>query len=124
MTAISDRALAGCRILLIEDECLIAMMVEDILTDLGCEVIGPATCIEEALTIVRTETFDAAIVDVNLNGQKSFPVADALAARGVPWIFSTGHDKKPLKDLYPNSMVVRKPFQKADLTNALQVLLA
>jgi len=76
--------LSGKRILVVEDEVMVAWLLEDMLGTLGCAVVGPAARINQALAMIGAEVIDAAVLDVNLNGEKSYPVADALAARGVP----------------------------------------
>ena len=87
-------SLSGRRILVIEDEMMVAMLLKDILVDLGCTVLGPAARVEQALAMIEAAgALDAAVLDINLNGQKSYPVADALAARGVPFIFATGYSR-------------------------------
>ena len=83
--------LKGKRILVVEDEALIAVMVEDMLTDMGSNVIGPAATIEAALRLARSEELDAAVLDVNVRGERIDPVAEALMARGVPVLFATGY---------------------------------
>ena len=91
--------LSGRRVLVVEDETMVAWLLEDMLADLGCAVVGPAARVNQALAMLDAEAIDAAVLDVNLNGQMSYPVADALAARGVPFVFSTGYNK----DSLPNS---------------------
>lgn len=78
--------LSGRRILVVEDEVIVAWMLEDMPGQLGCAVVGPATRIDRPLAIIGTEDLDAAVLDVNLNGEKSYPVADTLAARGMPFV--------------------------------------
>jgi CheY-like chemotaxis protein len=112
--------LAGRRILVVEDELMIAMLVEDMLTELGCAVVGPAHALAEALDLARTEVgLDAALLDVNLGGQPVFPVADALREKGVPAIFSTGYGDAGLRDIDRGSPVLQKPFRSGDLARAL-----
>lgn len=115
--------LFGRRILLIEDEVMIAWALEDMLTGLGCAVVGPAASVQQALTMISTEAIDAAVLDVNLNGEKSYPVADALAARGVPFVFSTGYNKNNLQDGYLGFPILQKPFERSKLGGALVKLL-
>jgi CheY-like chemotaxis protein len=88
--------LSGRRVLVVEDETMVAWLLEDMLADLGCAVVGPAAHVNQALAMLDAEALDAAVLDINLNGQKSYPVADALAARGVPFVFSTGYNKDSL----------------------------
>jgi len=80
-----------CRILVVEDEAMIAMLVEDMVLDFGSEVVGPAARMEEALRLASHANLDAAILDVNVGGAVVFPVADVLRGRGVPIIFATGY---------------------------------
>ncbi|MBS0411472.1 MAG: response regulator [Proteobacteria bacterium] len=113
--------LRGRRVLIVEDELMIAMLVEDMLADLGCAVVGPAHTLEAALKAAETEPdIDAALLDVNLAGQPVFPVADALRSRGAPLIFSTGYGEAGLRDVDAGAPVLQKPFRAGDLARALQ----
>jgi len=113
-------SLKGRRILVVEDEMMIAMLVEDMLAELGCAVVGPAHALDTALALARTENFlDAALLDVNLAGQPVFAVADALRAIGVPAIFSTGYGEAGLRDVDHGAPVLQKPFLAGDLKRAL-----
>ena len=113
--------LKGRRILVVEDELMIAMLVEDMLADLGCTVVGPAHTLDAALKLVESEgQIDAALLDVNLAGQPVFPVADALRARHVPPIFSTGYGEAGLREADAGAPVLQKPFRAGDLARALQ----
>jgi len=112
--------LAGRRILVVEDEMMIAMLVEDMLLDLGCSVVGPVHALADALDLARSEPgLDAALLDVNLAGQLVFAVADALREKGVPAIFSTGYGDAGLRDIDRGSPVLQKPFRAGDLARAL-----
>lgn len=115
--------LSGRRVLVVEDEMIVAWLLEDMLADFGCVVVGPAARVEQALAVIDAEAIDAAVLDLNLNGQKSYPVADALAARDVPFVFSTGYDKGRLPDGYRSFPVLQKPYQRAELGDALAKLL-
>jgi CheY-like chemotaxis protein len=110
-----DKFLSGRRILVVEDEMLILMMIEVILADLGCESVTAAATINQAITLIDEEVFDAAMLDVNLKGSNSYPVADALVARGVPFFFSTGNNGLHMMDRYNDTPVLRKPFRDEDL---------
>ena len=101
---------------------LVAWLLEDMLVDLGCAVVGPASSVKQALAMIDVEAIDAAVLDVNLNGQMSYPIADALVARGVPFVFSTGYDKDTLPDGYRTFPVLRKPFQQAEFSETLATL--
>ncbi|HXJ02093.1 MAG TPA: response regulator [Micropepsaceae bacterium] len=110
------------RILIVEDEMLVAMMIEDALVDLGLEVAGTAGTIEEALAAASGDDFDCAILDVHLHGKPVYPVADALAARGVPFIFATGYGQSGLAARYRGRPSLPKPFTGQDLERVLAAL--
>jgi CheY-like chemotaxis protein len=123
MADIAD--LSGRRVLVVEDEMMIAMLVEDMLAELGCAVVGPAHALETALDLARSESdIDAALLDVNLAGQPVFAVADALREKGVPAIFSTGYGDAGLRDVDRGAPVLQKPFRAGDLARALTEALA
>ena len=115
---------SSCKVLVVEDEMFVVWLLEDTLADLGCAVVGPASSVTQALAMIDTEAIDAAVLDVNLNGQMSYPIADALAARGVPFVFSTGYDKDRLLDGYRTFPALQKPFHRSDLGDTLAKLLA
>jgi CheY-like chemotaxis protein len=114
---------AGRRIFVVEDEFLIRMLLEDMLTDLGYALAGVAGRIDEAIEIAKTVECDLAILDVNLDGQEVFPVADLLSERGMPFIFVTGYGGRGLPDPYGNHPVLQKPFQMEELNSTLARLL-
>jgi CheY-like chemotaxis protein len=118
-----DRLLSGRRVLVVEDEMLVLMMIEDMLTDLGCESVTTAATADKAITLIGSQVFDAAMLDMNLNGKTSRAVADALAARGVPFLFSTGYGGDDMRDGHRERAVLKKPFKYEDLTEALTRLL-
>jgi two-component sensor histidine kinase len=118
-------SLLGCRVLLVEDEPLVRLLMEATLARLGCVVIGPAATLEEAQRLAGDagERPDAAVLDVNLQGRVSFPVAETLARRGIPVIFLTGYgelDEAPAG----RNRVLRKPLDEAALADALRAVLA
>lgn len=119
-----SKRLLGRRVLVVEDEVMVSWILEDMLAELGCQVVGPAARVEQALAMVDAETMDLAVLDVNLNGQKSFPVADALVARGVPFVFSTGYDIAGVPDAYRVFPMLQKPYERAYLATALERLVA
>ena len=110
----------SCRVLVIEDEVIVGMMVEDMLAELGCEVAAIATHFSQALELARTAAVDFAVLDVNLNGKQSFPIADMLAARGIPFAFATGYGTKALGGRYISAPTLQKPFQIEDLAAVLR----
>ena len=116
------KTLTSLKVLVVEDEALVSMLVEDMLTDLGCTIVGPAAEIEEALRLAGSADIDAALLDVNLGGRPIFPVADALKARGVPFAFASGYGEAGLTDDHRGATVLQKPFREADLRRVLETL--
>lgn len=111
--------LNGLRILVVEDEAAISLLLEDMLIDFGCEVVGPAARLAAALDLAQRETFDLAILDVNVAGEAIYPVAEALDERKVPFVFSTGYGSAGIKDSYRDRPVVQKPFAQHELRQRL-----
>lgn len=105
--------------LVVEDESLVAMLVEDLLTDLGHEVVAIGARLEEATQLARELVIDLAVVDLNLNGEHSYPVAEALAARNIPIVFATGYGGAGLKEEWRHAPVLQKPFQPHELAAAI-----
>jgi CheY-like chemotaxis protein len=113
-------ALLGLEILLVEDEAIVAAMLEDMLAEFGCILAGAAATVSEALVAVQAATdIDAAILDVNLGGEKVFPVADILVSRGVPIVFSTAYDPAGLPERYPQARIIQKPYSPEALAELL-----
>ena len=112
--------LAGRRVLVIEDESLVMMLLEDTLAEIGCEVAGLASRIPDAMEKAKSLSFDIAILDVNLNGEPSFPIADALVDRGTPFVFATGYGAASLPAALQGVPILQKPFQQSDLERALR----
>jgi CheY-like chemotaxis protein len=115
----SDGDLNGLRILVVEDEAAISLLLEDMLLDFGCEVIGPAARLSAALDAVARETVDLAILDVNVAGEPIYPVAEALAQRSIPFVFSTGYGSAGIRDAFRDRPVLQKPFAQHDLKQKL-----
>lgn len=111
--------LSGRRILVVEDEALIAMLVEDALLDAGAHVLGPAATVEEALALFQSGDPEAAVLDINLAGQVSTPVADALADHGVPFVVATGYGAAGLPERHRSVPVLAKPYDPQELVEAL-----
>jgi CheY-like chemotaxis protein len=122
MTVEADEPLSGAKVLVLEDETLVSMMVEDMLLDLGCEVVGPFAKLDQALAFVASADgqIDAALLDVNLGGVRSFPMAEALADKGVPFVFTTGYDESGLPDIWRGRPTLRKPFMMGEMADALR----
>lgn len=114
---------SGRRVLLVEDEAMIAMLVEDMLEDLGHDLATVATRLEEALAAAMTETIDVAILDLNLGGVLTYPVADVLRERGIPFIFATGYGSGGLKEAYSDWPTLQKPFNQEALGRAITAVL-
>ena len=115
----TDRLLCGRRVLVIEDELLLVMMIEDMLADLGCKSVSSAATVEEALALIVAQAFDVAMLDMNLNGKDSHPVAEALSARGVPFFYATGNAGQSLREGYAGRPLLQKPFRQEELTAIL-----
>ncbi len=118
----TPESLTGLKILLVEDEAMIAMLVEDMLMDSGATVVGPAGGVKAALDAISTEEIDGALLDVNLGGEQSFEVADALASRNIPFVFVTGYGGAGVRERYPDAPTLQKPFVTSDLERALSGL--
>jgi CheY-like chemotaxis protein len=112
----------GLRILVAEDEALVAMLIEDMLTDMGAVVIGPAANLDEALALANSETIDLALLDVNLAGKPIFPVADVLRSRGVSFIFASGYGEAGIVEAHRGARVLQKPFRESDLAQVLKAV--
>ncbi|MCF7701611.1 response regulator [Loktanella sp. M215] len=111
--------LDGKRVLVVEDEFLLAMMMEDLLLDEGCIVVGPFSRVAEALVAARNEEIDLAVLDVNVAEEKVFPVATQLEARGVPFILLTGYGQKAIPDDCPHWEAHSKPYDPQTLIDVL-----
>jgi two-component sensor histidine kinase/DNA-binding response OmpR family regulator len=111
------RRVPGNRLLLVEDEALTGMMMSDMLTELGFEVIGPFGRVADAMAAVGREDFQAAVLDVNLDGEMVYPVADAVLARGVPFVFVTGYSAEGIDRRFAQVPVLQKPIERQMLRN-------
>lgn len=120
----SIRPVHGLRVLLVEDETLVALLLEDMLGELGHAVVGPVARLDKALEMAAGEPIDIAILDVNINGGQSYPVAEALAARDIPFVFSTGYGQRSLPAQYRDQPTLQKPFQQHDLRRLLAEVFA
>jgi len=114
-----DKLLSGRRVLVVEDEMLVLMMIEDMLADLGCKSATSAATVDKALALINEQVFDVAMLDMNLNGNDSHVVAEALAARGIPFFYSTGNTSRNLRDGYSDRPVLKKPFKYEELAAIL-----
>ncbi|SMF14507.1 Response regulator receiver domain-containing protein [Tistlia consotensis] len=112
------------RILVVEDEVMICVMIEDLLDDAGYRAVGPATTLAEGLALVEAGGFDGALLDLSLAGEPAYPIAEALAERALPFAFLTGSDGSALEARFAAAPVLQKPFEQAQLERTLQALLA
>jgi CheY-like chemotaxis protein len=113
------------RVLVVEDEALVAMLIEDMLVELGHHVVGPAGHLEAALPLAREAEIDVAILDVNLGRDRSYPVADLLRERRIPFVFATGYGSAGLAEAYRDlTITLKKPFNASAVRAALRQALA
>lgn len=120
----STDVLRGRRILVVEDEALVAMELEFKLQAAGAQVFGPAASLPDAMTAADQDGLEAAILDVDLRGLDVFPVADKLKARGVPFLFYTGHGRREaLAGDYPDAPVCQKPLSSDEVLRVLAQLI-
>jgi len=112
------------RVLVVEDDVMIRMLIEDMLNDLGFAVAAEAAKVREALAAVQSIDIDVAILDVNLSGETTGPVAEALAERGTPFVFATGYGEHTLPEQFRNRPLLKKPFQIDGLKRMLDAALA
>ena len=120
----SKRELSNRKVLVVEDEMMIAMLIEDMLDEFGCRLVGPATSVPRALELIGNELIEIAILDLNLDGKDTYAIADALQRNNVPFIFATGYGSAGLRQEYENRPVLQKPFQQKELETALADALA
>jgi CheY-like chemotaxis protein len=123
MLTSTSPGLAGRRVLVVEDESMVTMLLQDFLEDMGCAVVGVASRLKEAMEKIDSLTFDVAILDVNLNGQQTLPVAQALLASGRAVVFATGYAATTVPPEFRAVPILQKPFQQQDLARALRAAL-
>ena len=115
----NPQSLAGARVLVVEDEFAVLLLVEDMLTELGCTIAGTASRMSEALGMASGLELDAAVLDVNINGEPVDPVAEVLASRQVPMVFSTGYGRSGITSRWRSCPVLQKPYRTEELATAL-----
>lgn len=111
--------LRGKRVLVVEDESLVSMLIEGFLEDIGCTVAGVAGRLEEAATLAETLALDLAVLDINLDGSPSYPIAEMLGRRGIPFVLATGYGGTALPVRLQSAHVLTKPFTRDQLEAAL-----
>jgi len=114
--------MAGCRVLVVEDETLIALEIESALEALGCKIIGPVSTLERALQVATETELDAAILDVSIRGGKIFPVAEQLRTRDIPFVLASGYGDWALPHTLQERPRLTKPFTAAELEEKLGIL--
>lgn len=117
------KKLTGKRILVVEDEALVAAMVADMLEELGAEVVGPAGTLNEGLQLARVKPIDVAVLDVNLRGERIDPIADVLDGRGIPFVFATGYGAAPAGP-WAGAPTIDKPYATEKLAELLGSLVS
>lgn len=122
----TDGELGGLRVLIVEDEALVAMLLEDMLTEHGCQVAGTASRSAQAVEMIAASDSEvqAAILDMNLGGESSLPVAEALAAKGLPFVFATGYGAGGVPDGWRDRPTLQKPFSHEDVGRVLRTAVA
>jgi CheY-like chemotaxis protein len=116
--------MSGARVLLVEDEGLVALLIEDMLEELGLKVVASAAHVKKACELATTASFDVALLDVNLAGEFVFPVARILRDRRIPFLFSTGYGGPPLEEEFRSAPAIGKPFSIDQLSAKLRAVLA
>ena len=106
--------------LLVEDQMIVAMQIEDMLRAIGCEVVGPVGTLQAAVALAHEEALDLAVLDVNLDGEKVYPAAEELQARGIPFILATGYGKSTLPEKWRDLPRLSKPFGPGELEQLLR----
>lgn len=109
----------GLRVLIVEDEFMIAMAVEAVVVDAGGTVVDIAATLDQAMLATQSADFDAALLDINLNGDTSFAVADVLRERGIPYAFVTGYGRQMVPQPFSDAPVLTKPYARGDLIRVL-----
>ena len=116
--------MTGARVLIVEDEALLAMELETVLRSCGCVVLGPAPSVDRALCLLRGEQPDVALLDLNLRGQPATPVAAELKSRGVPFVVVTGYGRHQLHEpALRDAPLVHKPVRHGELVRAAEAVL-
>jgi CheY-like chemotaxis protein len=115
----AQTGVAGLKILLVEDESLVAMMVEDALETLHCQVVGLASRLRKARALAERDGFDVAILDINIDGEPIYPVAAVLARRAIPFVFLTGYGAGGIAAAFRDRPTLQKPFQIEELREIL-----
>lgn len=122
MTAVArgHAAAERVRVLVVEDEMLLAMLMEDTLTDIGCDVVGPIARATDGVGLAQSERLDGAVLDINIGGKEAFPVARELAKRSIPFVFVSGYTSAKLPKEWEGRPILQKPFRPEDLARSMK----
>lgn len=118
-----NKLLTGRRVLVVEDEMMVLMMMEDVLASLGCEAVSAASNVPKAAALIEEQSFDLALLDMNLGGVETYVLADALASKQVPFAFATGYGNRDMRTGYQDRPMLKKPFSIEELAKVLSELL-
>jgi CheY-like chemotaxis protein len=116
--------LTGRRVLIVEDESMVSMIIEDALVDFGCVIVASASRFDDAADKAQSLSFDVAILDINLHGRQTLPIAEALAERGVAFLFVTGYAAATIPERLRKAPILQKPFRLDDLARTLRAAMA
>jgi DNA-binding response OmpR family regulator len=120
-TVARGRGAAECvRVLVVEDEMLLAMLMEDTLADFGCDVVGPVARVADGVGLAQSERLDGAVLDINIGGAEVFPVACELAKRSIPFVFVSGYTSVKLPKEWEGRPTLQKPFRPEDLARNMK----
>jgi CheY-like chemotaxis protein len=123
MTSVGND-LKGCRVLIVEDDVRISMLMQESLVEMGCEVAGTAMLFDDALEMAASRPFDVALLDISLNGELSYPVAEAMLQRNQKFVFVTGHVMETLPAPFQGTPGLHKPIGLRDLQKTLRMALS
>lgn len=124
MTTSVGKDLKGCRVLIVEDDVRISMLMQESLVEMGCEVVGTAMLFDDAMEMAASQPFDVALLDISLNGELSYPVAEAMLEHNQKFVFVTGHVMETLPAPFQGTPVLHKPFGLRDLQKVLRLALS
>lgn len=120
---VPERIAGNRRILVVEDEMSIVVVIEDTLMELGAEIVGPTAWLDTALQLAKEAAIDLAVLDINIQGGSTYPVADILAERGIPFVFCTGYGDWALEERHRDRPRLTKPFSMGELSDCVIELL-
>jgi len=120
--SVAIHSLAGVRVLLVEDQGIIALQIEDVLRKAGCEVVGPVARMQAAISLAHDAALDAAVLDINLDGENTYPVAEELQRRNIPFVLATGYGDSAVPERWKSLPRLSKPFLDEQLERLIRRL--